>query len=204
MNQTGFDTTQMERELTEVFFQYRQLSSRALPVILDKQIQQLAVGAKGVKGLFQEARDTRPATVKEIKSLPKRLGYRIKRDKGVTVVKEIASRIAQAGYFQASGWLYPGVPTPRGGGAKIKTLRGSIQFTAKNGQIARITLSNSSPGAAEFGAKTGYIERAIRNRIADMKVYCQRAMDKIAADFSKPKPKFRAVESYLSDFSAGD
>lgn len=162
-------------------------TKRSAPVVLNKQITQLAIGAKGVKGLFQEARDTRRATIAEIRALPARLDYRIKRYHG-TVKNEIARRISQAGHYQASGWIVEGLPRPSGKGSKVFTIRGSIRTTG--GVNPRVTISNKSPRAFEFGQRTGYVQRAVNNRAKDMLKYVQKKLASDAQEFSKPYPKF--------------
>lgn len=178
-----------DRELQKAFTAYMAYTKRSAPVVLQKQIVQLAIGAKGVKGLFQEALTTRRATVAEIKALLGKLDYRIKRAPGFTVKKEIARRVASAGFYQASGWVVPGIAEPRGKGAVLKTQRGSIK--ASGGVNPRVTISNKSPKAFEFGQRTGYVQRAVNNRAKDMQKYIQKKMASDGKEFSKKTPRFQ-------------
>lgn len=184
-----------DRELQKAFTAYIAYSKRSAPVILKKQIVQLAIGAKGVKGLFQEARSTRRATVAEIRSLPAKLDYRIRRAPGFSVKQEIARRVATAGFYQASGWVIPGIAEPRGKVAIVKTQRGSIR--ASGGVNPRITISNKSPQAFEFGARTGYVQRAVNARARDMQKYVRDRMASSAKEFSKARPNFQTTLAEL-------
>lgn len=184
-----------DRELQKAFRDYMAHTKRSGPVVLQKQVVQLAIGAKGVKGLFQEALSTRKATVAEIRGLPAKLDYRIKRVPGRTVKQEIAARIANAGFYQASGWVVPGIAVPRGRGAALKTQRGSIKATG--GVNPRVTISNSSPKAFEFGSRTGYVQRALNNRARDMRKYVDKKMASEAKEFSKRKPRFESTLAEL-------
>lgn len=186
-----FDDKELQRALT----QYISYSKRSAPEILEKQMTSLAIGAKGVKGLFQEALSTRRATVAEIRQLPTRLDYRIKRAHGFTVKKEIARRIASAGFYQASGWVIPGRFQPRGKGGVVKTQRGSI--SKKGGINPSITIKNSSPKAFEFGSRTGYIQRALNARAKDMLKYVEKKMASDAKKLSLPKPRFTSLAELM-------
>lgn len=188
--QASFD----DRELQRAFTEYMAYTKRSAPVVLEKQITQLAVGAKGVKGLFQEALGTRKATVAKIKALPAALGYRIKRVSG-SVKDEIKRRVTVAGFYQASGWVIPGRAEPRGKGVQIKTQRGSIK--ASGGINPKVTISNSSPQAFEFGERTGYVQRALNARARDMLKYVEKKMASDAKEFSKDKPSFTSTLAEL-------
>lgn len=184
-----------DRELQRAFREYMAHTKRSAPAVLQKQIVQLAIGAKGVKGLFQEAVSTRNATVAAIKALPVALGYRIRRAPGFTVKKEIARRVSKAGYYQASGWLVPGIATMRGKNAQIITQRGSI--TATGGINPSVTIKNKSPQAFEFGSRTGYIQRALNSRARDMLKYVNDRMASDAAAFSKAHPVFTSLAELM-------
>lgn len=124
----------------------------------------------GVKrgGLFQEARKEAPATKAEIRSLPARLGYRIKRRAGVTVKQEIRRRLKFAGYVQSTGWLNRVWKNKAKTALRlIKNPRGRV-IQNLTGNNPSITLINETPGAAEFAAKTGYVDRALAGRAQDM------------------------------------
>ena len=195
---TGFDTKEMETELSQVFAQYVSHSTRSVPEILRKQLSQLAVGAKGVRGLYQEARAIGPITKREIRALPERLSWRIKRQSG-SVKAEIQRRLKHAGLYQASGWLEPSILEGVGNIASVKTLRAEIQWiTGGSGKVS-VRLINKTPNAAEFGARTGYILRALSKRIADMKVYVRRNANIDARKFSSKKPDFTGAPVLLAD-----
>ncbi len=131
----------------------------------------------GVKrgGLYQEARKEAPKTIAEIKSLPARLGYRIKRRKGMTVAMEIKRRLKNAGYVQSTGWLnrvwkIKGVKWKQVGRPRNRVIQNL------NGLNPSIEIINETPGAAEFAEKTGYFDRAVANREQDMANYCEKKM----------------------------
>lgn len=201
MAKDGFDTAVFEREMTRVFNDYRQLNKRALPEIMRKRAISLAIGSgKGAKykGLYQEARDLRPMVQAEIRALPEKLKYRIKRS-GRTVAQEIAARQVQAGYYQASGWLVPGLTDIGGEGSRVKTIRGRVDMQL-TGDRPSITLTNTSPNALEFANRTGYMARAVYNQTQDMLVYIQKHLDLTAREFSKKYPNFRTpIENFLPD-----
>lgn len=184
-----------DRAVQKAFRDYIAHTKRTVPEVLKKQIVQLAIGAKGVKGLFQEALSTRRATVAEIRALPAKLNYRIRRAPGFTAKREIARRIVNAGFYQASGWVVPGIAEPRGRGAVVKTQRGSISITG--GTNPRATLKNKSPQAFEFGQRTGYVQRALNNRARDMQKYVQKKLASEAKEFSKPHPNFQTTLAEL-------
>lgn len=184
------------RELQRAFSEYMNYTKRSGPVVLQKQIVQLAIGAKGVKGLFQEALSTRQATVSAIKALPAALSYRIRRALGFTVKQEIARRVSRAGFYQASGWIVPGIAEARGAGAQVLTQRGSI--TAKGGVNPSVTIKNKSPQAFEFGSRTGYIQRALNARARDMLAYVEKKMASDGKAFSSnTRPVFTSLAELM-------
>jgi hypothetical protein len=201
MAKTGFDTSVFQREMSRVFNDYRQLNKRALPEILRNRAIALAIGSgKGAKykGLYQEARALRSMVRAEIQALPKKLNWRIKRFAG-TVKAEIARRQVQAGYFQASGWLVPGLIDISGEGSQVKTVRGQVSMQL-NGNKPSITLTNTSPNAREYGNRTGYISRALYNQTQDMLVYIQKHLDLTVQEFNKKYPNFRTpIENFMPD-----
>ena len=180
------------REVSAALNAYMSHSNRAPEAILYKQATQLAIGAKGVKGLYQEALTHRPEVIREIRALPKRLGHRIKRESG-SVRAEIARRTVQAGRFQASGWITEAMPNPRG--AVVRTVRGKI--TMRGGANARVTLSNRSPQALEFGSRTGYIQRALNNRARDMRRYVEKKLASDARQLSSRRPRFTPISELM-------
>lgn len=201
------------RALERTLRQYVDVSTKPLPAALELQATQMAIG-KG--GLYREGMKERGRQVAKIKALPQRLGHRIRkrtvsslggsripqnpRRRGasqkvraaaaktgrqhVTEAEEIRLRLRHAGRYQASGWINRRM-TPRG--AKIITSRGRVSF--RGGINPSVTLTNTSPQAAEYGARTGYIGRALRNRTRDMLVYIQRKLDRDARAFSRPRPR---------------
>ncbi len=167
----------------------------------------------GIGGLFQEASKEAPS-VEYLRSLPERLGWRIKRRNRPVLTQyearkrkrgtlagtigifrkkgsdgrnlkagEIERRIASR-FYMASGWLnaflvksLPGVRN-----VKIGNDRAKIQVNLQ-GSNPRIVLVNSTPNAAAFAERTGYIERAIENRIIDMNAYVRRKLNESAGRF---------------------
>lgn len=186
--QPTIDTRNLGKQLSQVFSEYAAYNGRSMRELLEKQMVQLAIGAKGSKGLFQEAVAERQRTITEIKALPQKLNWRIKRWRG-SVKQEIARRQRFAGYYQASGWIPPEYLQFFTGKLTIKTNRGSLSARL-NGANPSITLTNKSPRALEFGSRSGYIGRAMRNRIRDMDVYIRRKQREAAAEFSKDRPSF--------------
>lgn len=195
----GFDVDLFASEMEHVFNEYSELNKRSLPELLKKRMLQLAIGSGGGhKGLFQEARDLRPLVQAEIKYLPKRLNHHILRHGLKTEAAAIQSRLSQAGYFQASGWLVEGFTSGVSGpGSQIKTQRGSLDMQL-DGDNPHITLTNSSPRALEFGEATGYIARAFYNQTQDMLEYIQKHLDMTAAEFSRSHPNFhQSMENFI-------
>jgi hypothetical protein len=189
---SGFDTSKFAEEMGRVFQEYRSLNRRALPELLRNRAIALAIGSgKGAryKGLYQEALALRPQIQREIKALPAQLNWRIKRHAG-TVKQEIARRIVQAGRFQASGWIVPGLTDISGEGANVKTVRGKVTMHL-SGDRPTVTLTNRSPRAFEFAQRTGYISRALYNQSQDMLVYIKKHLGLTVAEFARKHPNFR-------------
>lgn len=197
---SGFDVDQFKQKMGDVFRDYRSLNKRAGPVILRNRAIAFAIGSgKGARyrGLFQEARALRSSVVAEIKALPQKLDWRIKRPKGFTVSQEIATRLVQAGYFQASGWLVPGLTDITGEGSNLKTVRGKVLFRGSENHLS-VTLTNTSPRALEYAKRTGYMARVFYNQTQDMLVYIKAHLNLTAAEFSKKYPNFRQpIEEFL-------
>jgi hypothetical protein len=195
----SFDATVFQREMTKVFADYRQLNKRALPYLLRNRMIQLAVGSgKGAKykGLFQEALALRSQVQSEIRALPERLKWHIKRPYG-TALAEIKRRLVNAGRYQASGWLVPGFTDITGEGSNVKTLRGEVSMQLR-GSNPSITLTNTSPRALEFGTRTGYIARAFYNQTQDMLVYIQQHLNLTVREFNKKYPNFKQpIEEFI-------
>lgn len=188
----GFDTEAFMREMGRTFEEYSELNKRSVPMLLKKRMVQLAIGSGGGhKGLFQEARDLRPQVQAEIKSLPGKLHHHIRRYHRAnnTEAGEIAARLVQAGYFQASGWLVEGFDDTFEAGGSVKTQRGRLDMNLE-GDNPSITLTNTSPRALEFGTATGYIARAFFNQTQDMLDYIQKHLDMTAIEFNKTHPNF--------------
>lgn len=197
---TGFDTSVFEKQMSTVFRDYRALNKRAVPELARKRAIQLAVGSgkRGkFKGLYQEARALRPQVQAEIRGLPSKLDYRIRRPRGRTVKQEIAARLVHAGIFQASGWIVPGFSDITGEGSRVKTVRGKVSIVT-SGAKTRITLTNTSPRALEYGQRTGYIARAFYNQTQDMLVYIQKHLGLTVREFNKKYPNFRQpIEHFI-------
>ena len=194
----GFDTEAFMREMGRTFDEYSELNHRALPELLKKRMVQLAIGSGGGhKGLFQEARDMRPVVQAEIMALPQKLNHRIKRYGRRTEAQEITSRLVQAGYFQASGWLVDGFDDIAGEGGHVVTNRGRLEMNL-TGDDPSITLTNTSPRALEFGIWTGYIARAFYNQTQDMLDYIQKHLDLTVDEFNQKHPNFnKPIEAFI-------
>lgn len=202
MAKDGFDVTHFNSGINRVFSQYLQYNRRARRDLLQDQADKLAVE------LQKQARAEGPKTRAEIGSLPNKLNYRIRRRqaaglsrnlnarnkslaatiqrsaaaggrKHVTVAEEIQLRLRWAGLFQASGWI-----TRYGLTGRIARPRGRV-LSHLIGNSPVITLINETPGALEFARRTGYIDRAIEIRTADMKAYIARKMKEEAKQVSR-------------------
>lgn len=217
MAKDGFDTGSMQAAFSQTFAEYARHNRRSRPVLLQHQADQLAFE------LQRQARLEGGKTKAEIRALPQRLGYRIRRrlasglSKGVDVLKrnrkgkfayksvaasakraalnagharvsikqEIRLRLRWAGVYQASGWITSRLGLARGR-TRIANPRGRViaKFT---GIRPSITLINQTPGAAEFAAKTGYVARALRLRIADMRRYIARKLGEEAGFLTRSR-----------------
>lgn len=200
MKKTGLDFAPFQKEMSRVFAEYRALNGRALPYLLRNRAIQLSIGSgKGGqhKGLYQEALSLRPKVQAEIKALPRKLKWHIKRSPGRTVEKEITYRQLQAGRFQASGWIVPGLQDITGEGAKVKTIRGKVSFT-NTASSCSVTLTNTSPRAFEFGMRTGYIAKAFYNQTQDMLIYIRKHLGLTVEEFRKKHPNFkRPISAFI-------
>lgn len=135
----------------------------------------LISGGKGYDGMYQEARKHAPATITEIKRLPKTQGWRIRRKRGGgknSAVKEIKRRLKFAGYVQSTGWfnLRYGKKNAKGSPRSLRAVsnpRGQV-LQNLSGLNPFITLINTTKGAGAFAKRTGYVNRAITNRAKDM------------------------------------
>lgn len=166
---------------------YMEHTRRSLPEVLTKQAKMLCCGAKGVKGLYQEAVMEAPDTRREILGLPKALGWRIKRGKGGgrhSAMKEIRRRLKFVGRVQSTAWLQNkyGRVSPVDGVRPlyfVRKPRGRVREVL-GGLFPYITLINSTPNAGQFAKRTGYADRAVRNRAADMNGYVERKLREAA------------------------
>lgn len=181
---TTLSARQAQRDIMQALTLYERHNTRGLPAILEKQGKALCIGSKGVKGLYQEAREHMPETIAQINALKASESYAVRRKAGVSRDEEIARRLKQAGRYQSTGWLDPSfVRTPRG--AQLITERGKVVFRG-SGRNRVLILTNDSEGAKEFADKTGYMVRAVNNRSRDMRAYVQKKMNKDARAFSRP------------------
>lgn len=191
------DTREL-KDLTKTLGEYAAYSKRSNAVVVDKQAQQLAIGSKGVRGLYQEARFVEgPKTKQEIRALLTKLGHRIRRYGG-TAEAEIRRRAAKAGLYQSTGWISDrySINSAR---RLVTTSRGRVSLSLR-GDRPSVTIFNESIGAAEFANRTGYIGRAISNRVRDMRVYLTRKLASDAKRFSRPKPKFpKSISQQLDE-----
>lgn len=163
---------------------YMQYSRRSLPEILKKQAAMLISGAKGVNGLFQEARSHAFEVRNEIRSLPKKLNWRIKRTSG-SAMAEIRRRLQYAGWVQSTGWFNVryGRTIKTGAPKRLQAVRNPRGVVIENltGPSPYIILRNRTPNAGEYAKKTGYVDRAIKNRAADLMVYVRRKQEEAIA-----------------------
>lgn len=166
------DTDSFTRAMNEM----ADVGKLAKDILPDQAQKLISNGFAGGGGLYQECRVHAPDTIAEIKGLPAKYGYRIKRLPGVTVAKEIIRRLKNAGYVQSTGWLnrvYKG--KNKDAIRHVRNPRGEVEQSL-TGLQPYIILTNRTPGAAEFAEKTGYVQRAIDNRAKDMLVYVQRKL----------------------------
>lgn len=199
MKKNGLDFAPFQKEMSRVFAEYRALNGRALHYLLRNRAIQLSIGSgKGGqhKGLYQEALALRPKVQSEIRGLPRKLNWRIRRPPGRTAEQEIAARQVQAGRFQASGWIVPGLQDITGEGAKVKTVRGKVSFV-NTATSCSVTLTNTSPRALEFGLRTGYIAKAFYNQTQDMLIYIRKHLGLTVEEFRKRHPNFKRPISYF-------
>lgn len=161
---------------------YLQYSRRSLPEILKKQAAMLISGAKGVNGLYQEARSHAYEVRNEIRALPSRLNWRIKRKSGGAMA-EIQRRLQYAGWVQSTGWFNVryGRTIKTGAPKRLQSVRNPRGVVIENltGYSPYIILRNRTPNAGEYAKKTGYVNRAIQNRAADLLVYVKRKQEEI-------------------------
>jgi hypothetical protein len=161
---------------------YMKHTRRYLPDVLQKQAAQLISGAKGVNGLYQEARSHAWQVRNEIRQLPVRLNWRIKRKSG-GAWSEIYRRLEYAGWVQSTGWFNKryGRTIKTGAPRKLQSVRNprGIVIEKLNGHSPYIILRNRTPNAGEYAQKTGYVDKAIKNRADDMLVYVKRKMNEL-------------------------
>jgi hypothetical protein len=175
------------RPLRDALKQYMHHTRRSLPEVLQKQAHMLISGGKGYAGMYQEAQKHAPETINEIKKLPKTRGWRIKRKRGGgkhSAVKEIKRRLKFAGYVQSTGWFNVRYGKKSASGAPrslraVSNPRGKVVQNL-SGLNPFITLINVTGGAGAFARKTGYVDRAIKNRAKDMLTYVQKKIQDAA------------------------
>lgn len=175
-----------DRKLRSALKQYLEVSGKDAVEVLEKRADMLVSGGKGVKGLFQEARTHAPETKAEIRSLPTRLNWHIKRKKGMTAAKEIKRRLRYAGWLQSTGWLNKRYGREGAGNLlrHINSPRGMVHAKLSGNRIF-IRITNTTKGSGDFAAKTGYVQRAVDNAARDLMVYVKRKMQQRAHEFSR-------------------
>ena len=175
------------RDALELYMKY---TKRSLPEILSKQAAMLISGAKGVNGLYQEARRHAGQTELEILQLPSRLKWRIKREKGGAMA-EIRRRLQYAGWVQSTGWFNRryGRVVKNGAPRKLLSVKSPRGVVIENltGFSPYIILKNKTPNAGEWAQKTGYVDRAVSNRAKDLMVYVENKQREIIAKLNLKK-----------------
>jgi hypothetical protein len=173
--------------LRKALKEYMGHTRRSLPEVLQKQAAMLISGGKGYDGMYQEARKHAPQTIAEITNLPKTLNWRIKRKRGGgkhSAMKEIRRRLKFAGYVQSTGWfnIRYGKKAAKGAPRSLRAVKNPRGKVVENlaGLNPYITLINTTGGAGAFARKTGYVDRAIKNRAEDMLTYVKEKMAKAA------------------------
>jgi hypothetical protein len=143
------------------------------------------VGKGRVPGLFQEARreegNVRAAIIAAAGRGP------LRRPKGRSWKAEYEKRLKYAALIQASGWLNTRYGNKRPN-THVRGLRSIANPPGKvvarlNGSEPVIEITNTQPRALEFAMATGYVDRAIKNRIDDMQVYIDRKLAESAKEF---------------------
>jgi hypothetical protein len=174
------------KPMRDALREYMRYTRRSLPEILQKQAAMLISGAKGVNGLFQEARSHAFEVRNDIRALLK--GWRIKRPKGggkYSAIREINRRLQYAGLVQSTGWfnvrygriIKDGAPRKL---VSVKNPRG-IVIENLTGRSPYIILRNRTPNAGNYAEKTGYVDRAVENRAKDLLVYVRRKQEEAIA-----------------------
>ena len=172
------------KPMRDALREYMRYTRRSLPEILQKQAAMLISGAKGVNGLFQEARSHAYEVRNEIRALPKRLGWRIKRQSG-SAMSEIYRRLQYAGWVQSTGWFNVryGRIVKTGAPRKLVSVKNPRGVVIENltGHSPYIILRNRTPNAGNYAQKTGYVDRAVKNRAEDLLVYVRRKQEEAIA-----------------------
>jgi hypothetical protein len=172
------------KPLSDALNEYMRYTSKSLPEVLQKRAAMLISGGKGVKGLYQEARSQAPDVKADIRALPTKLNWRIKRKSG-SAMKEIRRRLGYAGLVQSTGWFNTRYGTPRKDGSKmlrqVANPRGRV-IENLSGPSPYIMLINRTLRAGEYAQRTGYIDRAIAGAAEDMRDYIKQ---KILKNFRK-------------------
>jgi hypothetical protein len=163
------------KEFTSTLQEYAEVSHKdAQDVVADR-------AGKLAFQLFKDFKATAPK-VSLLKSLPQKLGYRIKRKfKGDTVAQEIARRV-RARFAAASGWLPAVWRFSRGKPVlRIKNPKGRTEIDLTEPSV---TIVNSMKEAVADETRHGIIQKSIDAQTADMKVYINRKLEQRAKQFS--------------------
>jgi len=166
-------------ELVKTLKRYVEATQRDAADALDHQAGLMCNGMMaGTKGLFQEARSEEKNVQAAIVAVARR--GPLKRPKGRSWRAEYEKRLKYAALVQATGWLTQryGNRLANGTWSKMRAIKnppGKVTV-GLNGSEPFVEIINTQPRALEFALKTGYVQRAIQNRIADMERYIERKM----------------------------
>lgn len=169
------------REFTQAMKEYAAVSKKdEKDIVLDRAGKVANSGFKNVKSLFGEFKRITP-TESLLKSLPKRLGFRLKRKRNVSVASEIKRRI-KARMTAASGWL-PAVQrlTKRGVVLKKKKGAGSVVINLKEPSV---TMINNMIQAQHAENKYHLMQGVLDSHVEDMRKYIEKKMIQRANQFS--------------------
>jgi hypothetical protein len=173
--------------LAEAFKRYAEVNRRDASELLKHQANALvnSLGAKGPKGLFREALDEKANVQSAIMAAAK--AGPLRRPKGRSWAAELAKRLRYAAIIQAAGWLTHRYGAP----SRVTGVRRVYSIANPPGQVRErlegdepfIEITNTQPRALEFAQATGYVDRAVKNREADMLDYVARKTGQRAEEF---------------------
>ena len=129
----------------------------------------------------------------------KRAGERFVNKKGqfygkLVGVEGVIPRRERARLFQAAGWLSPRLGKYASGVASAAGQKNdrAIVTLVLTGPVLSVEITNTSPAALEVAERTGYLTRAVVNRINDLILYTERKWAELVAQLSSlalPAPR---------------